>query len=167
MGISAPHYGSRRSMADAGQSSYAGFRPDGGESGHSGHGSGSVTAGTTVDQVCQAATDAFMRGVPYLRINTSILVACHSEAAMSSNLFSEEASVVYSDACYHDVEDPTARDSLDPHVFELVADAYAHMRRLRQDQVVVLSGVSGSGNWACWRQTQGDTARVRSTRWPT
>ncbi|KAJ1893955.1 hypothetical protein LPJ66_005464, partial [Kickxella alabastrina] len=145
MGISAPHYGSRRSMADAGQSSHAGFRPDGGESGHGGYGSGSATAGTTVDQVCQAATDAFMHGVPYLRINTSILVACHSEAAMSSNLFSEEASVVYSDACYHDVEDPTARDSLDPHVFELVADAYAHMRRLRQDQVVVLSGVSGSG----------------------
>ncbi|KAJ2375129.1 hypothetical protein IW150_002719, partial [Coemansia sp. RSA 2607] len=34
---------------------------------------------------------------------------------------------------------------LDPHVFELVAVAYTHMRRLRQDQAIVLSGVNGSG----------------------
>ncbi|KAJ2870079.1 hypothetical protein FB639_004677, partial [Coemansia asiatica] len=102
-------------------------------------------AGTTVDQVSQSVIDGFTYGVPYLRLNTSILVACHSEAAMSSNLFSEEASVVYSDLCYHDLQDPAARDRLDPHVFELVADAYAHVRRLRQDQAIVLSGLSGSG----------------------
>ncbi|KAI8319291.1 hypothetical protein GQ54DRAFT_293074 [Martensiomyces pterosporus] len=63
---------------------------------------------------------------------------------MSSSLFSEEASVVYSDACYHDL-DFAARDSLDPHIFELAADAYGHLRRLRQDQLIILSGVSGSG----------------------
>ncbi|KAJ1642602.1 hypothetical protein LPJ64_005567 [Coemansia asiatica] len=102
-------------------------------------------AGTTVDQVSQSVIDGFTYGMPYLRLNTSILVACHSEAAMSSNLFSEEASVVYSDLCYHDLQDPAARDRLDPHVFELVADAYAHVRRLRQDQAIVLSGLSGSG----------------------
>ncbi|KAJ2394637.1 hypothetical protein GGI05_001947, partial [Coemansia sp. RSA 2603] len=57
----------------------------------------------------------------------------------------EKANKVNSAACYHDVQDLTARDSLDPHVFEFVADAYTHMRCLRQDQAIVLSGVSGSG----------------------
>ncbi|KAJ2656310.1 hypothetical protein IWW48_005101 [Coemansia sp. RSA 1200] len=99
----------------------------------------------TADHIVDAIVESFERAVPYIRIHTSILIACHSEQAMSSGLFSEEASVVYSDACYHDLNDFTARDSLDPHVFELVADAYMHMRRLRQDQAVVLSGASGSG----------------------
>ncbi|KAJ2801466.1 hypothetical protein H4R20_003658, partial [Coemansia guatemalensis] len=99
---------------------------------------------TTVDQVATAVVDCFENAVPYFRIYTSVLVACHSEPAMSSSLFSEEASIVYSDACYHDL-DLSARDSLEPHVYELVADAYAHLRRLRQDQLIVLSGVSGSG----------------------
>ncbi|KAJ2359062.1 hypothetical protein GGF43_000383 [Coemansia sp. RSA 2618] len=104
----------------------------------------SMEPSATVDQVTSAIVECFENAVPYFRIYTSILVACHSERAMSSQLFSEEASVVYSDACYHDV-DLSVRDTLDPHVFELVADAYAHVRRLRQDQVIVLSGVSGSG----------------------
>ncbi|KAJ2549416.1 hypothetical protein EV175_004458, partial [Coemansia sp. RSA 1933] len=102
-------------------------------------------AEATGDHIVEAIAESFERAVPYIRIHTSILIACHSEQAMSSGLFSEEASVVYSDACYHDLSDFTARDSLDPHVFELVADAYTHMRRLRQDQAIVLSGVSGSG----------------------
>ncbi|KAJ2391232.1 hypothetical protein H4S02_001443, partial [Coemansia sp. RSA 2611] len=102
------------------------------------------SSSATVDQVTTAIAECFENAVPYFRIYTSILVACHSERAMTSALFSEEAGVVYSDACYHDL-DLSARDSLDPHVFEMVADAYAHMRRLRQDQVIVLSGVSGSG----------------------
>ncbi|KAJ2570407.1 hypothetical protein IW140_002307 [Coemansia sp. RSA 1813] len=102
-------------------------------------------AEATADHIADAIAESFDRAVPYIRIHTSILIACHSEQAMASGLFSEEASVVYSDACYHDLSDFTARDSLDPHVFELVADAYSHMRRLRQDQAIVLSGVSGSG----------------------
>ncbi|KAI9504813.1 chitin synthase-domain-containing protein [Coemansia spiralis] len=101
-------------------------------------------AETTVDRVADAAVECFERAVPYIRIYTSILVACHSEPAMSGGLFTDEAAVVYSDACYHDL-DFTARDSLDPHIYELVADAYTHMRRLHQDQAIVLSGVSGSG----------------------
>ncbi|KAJ1718789.1 hypothetical protein LPJ53_006311, partial [Coemansia erecta] len=52
------------------------------------------------------------------------------EYELMTSLFSEEASMVYSAACYHDVHDVAARDSLDPHVFELVAVAYAHMRQL-------------------------------------
>ncbi|KAJ2690731.1 hypothetical protein IWW39_000533 [Coemansia spiralis] len=98
----------------------------------------------TIDQVTTAIQECFQDKVPYFRIYTSILVACHSSSAMSTNLFSESAGVIYSDACYHDL-DPTARDALHPHVFELTADAYTHLRRLRQDQVIVLSGVSGSG----------------------
>ncbi|KAJ2769067.1 hypothetical protein GGI18_005468, partial [Coemansia linderi] len=98
----------------------------------------------TIDQVTTAIQECFQDKVPYFRIYTSILVACHSSSAMSTSLFSESAGVIYSDACYHDL-DPTARDALHPHVFELTADAYTHLRRLRQDQVIVLSGVSGSG----------------------
>ncbi|KAJ1718699.1 hypothetical protein LPJ53_006369, partial [Coemansia erecta] len=149
---SGPQYGLRRgAVAGAGEAqpaaggaSTASGLPrsdaDGGE-----HPVSAAAGGTTIDQVSQSVIDGFAYGVPYLRLNTSILVACHSEASLSSSLFSEEASMVYSAACYHDVHDVAARDSLDPHVFELVADAYAHMRRLRQDQAVVLSGVSGSG----------------------
>ncbi|KAJ2771168.1 hypothetical protein IWQ56_001892, partial [Coemansia nantahalensis] len=98
----------------------------------------------SVDQVAGAVVECFEHAVPYFRIYTSVLVACHSEPAMTGGLFSEEAGVVYSDACYHDL-DLSARDSLDPHVFELVADAYTHLRRLREDQLIILSGVSGSG----------------------
>ncbi|KAJ2723652.1 hypothetical protein H4S00_002443, partial [Coemansia sp. D1744] len=107
-------------------------------------GDASMEATATVDQVTSSIVSCFTNAVPYFRIYTSILVACHSERAMSDTLFSPEASVVYSSACYHDL-DLTERDTLDPHVYELVADAYAHVRRLRQDQVIVLSGVSGSG----------------------
>ncbi|KAJ2720121.1 hypothetical protein GGI07_004798 [Coemansia sp. Benny D115] len=152
----APQYGLRRGNLDSSkvtaagaagaQKSFSGPRHEQGAAAMSSSAvGGDAVLGTTGDQVAQSVIDGFLHGVPYLRINTSILVACHSEAAMATGLFSEEASVVYSDACYHDLQDPAARDSLDPHVFELVADAYAHMRRLRQDQVVVLSGVSGSG----------------------
>ncbi|KAJ1940012.1 hypothetical protein EC988_007157, partial [Linderina pennispora] len=63
---------------------------------------------------------------------------------MSGELFSEEASLVYNEACYQGLNF-AARDSLEPHVFELVSDAYAHMRRLTQDQLFILSGASGSG----------------------
>ncbi|KAJ2236467.1 hypothetical protein H4R99_000811 [Coemansia sp. RSA 1722] len=154
--MSGPQYGSRRgaeggSRPVLGQPATAAASSDSPDAdGHFGSNPGihpvsAVDGGTTIDQVAQSVIDGFVFNVPYLRLNTSILVACHSEEAMASNLFSEEASVVYSDACYHDVQDPSARDSLDPHVFELVADAYAHVRRLRQDQAIVLSGVSGSG----------------------
>ncbi|KAJ1718405.1 hypothetical protein LPJ53_006538 [Coemansia erecta] len=53
--------------------------------------------------------------------------------------------MVYSMAGYDHMHDIAARNSLDPHMFELVAVAYAHVWRLRQDQAIVLSGVSGSG----------------------
>ncbi|KAJ1718669.1 hypothetical protein LPJ53_006386, partial [Coemansia erecta] len=108
-----------------------------------------AAGGTTIDQVSQSVIDGFAYGVPYLRLKTSIIVTCHSEASLSSGLFSEEASMVYSMvysmAGYGHMHDIAARNSLDPHMFELVAVAYAHMWRLRQDQAIVLSGVSGSG----------------------
>ncbi|KAJ1718478.1 hypothetical protein LPJ53_006496, partial [Coemansia erecta] len=92
--------------------------------------------GTTINQVSQSVIDGFAYGVPYLHLNTLIIVMCHSEASLSSGLFSEEASMVYGMAGYHRMHDIAARDSLDPHVFELVAVAYAHMRRLHQDQAI-------------------------------
>ncbi|KAJ2058073.1 hypothetical protein GGI17_005270 [Coemansia sp. S146] len=154
MGLSSARYGSPRGMANASSSQLAEpTRPLGGAAttsdsiaigaAHSAVGT-ALGPAATVDQVTTAIQGCFQDAVPYFRIYTSILVACHSERAMSTSLFSESASVVYSDACYHDL-DLAARDTLHPHVFELVADAYAHLRRLRQDQAIVLSGVSGSG----------------------
>ncbi|KAJ2744323.1 hypothetical protein GGI20_003050 [Coemansia sp. BCRC 34301] len=135
MGLSSPRYGGMGSVALSQEPLPSA--------------SDSIAAGesgplTTVDQVTSAITTCFETGTPYLRIYTSVLVACHSEEAMSSSLFSSASSVIYSDACYHDL-DLSARDTLAPHVFELAADAYTHMRRLRQDQAVVLTGASGSG----------------------
>ncbi|KAJ2803618.1 hypothetical protein H4S07_004420, partial [Coemansia furcata] len=158
MGLSSPRYGSSRAMLINPSSSqlveparpFAGpAQPTTSDSIALGatHTNPMATAlgpGATVDQVATAIQGCFQDIVPYFRIYTSVLVACHSEPAMSTNLFSEGASVIYSDACYHDL-DLAARDTLHPHVFELVADAYTHLRRLRQDQVIVLSGVSGSG----------------------
>ncbi|KAJ1809707.1 hypothetical protein LPJ56_004494, partial [Coemansia sp. RSA 2599] len=133
--MAGPQYGSRRAPDDSSRPALGLASADAENAAGNGNSSGvhlasAADAGTTIDQVSQSVIDGFVYGVPYLRLNTSILVACHSEDAMASNLFSEEASVVYSDACYHDLQDPAARDSLDPHVFELVADAYAHVRRL-------------------------------------
>ncbi|KAJ1718913.1 hypothetical protein LPJ53_006219, partial [Coemansia erecta] len=84
-------------------------------------------------------------GVPYLRLNTSIIVTYHSEASLSSGLFSEEVSMVYSMvysmAGYHHMHDIAARDSLVLHVFELVAVVYAHM--LVCDQLCMLMANGG------------------------
>ncbi|KAJ1940225.1 hypothetical protein FBU59_003876, partial [Linderina macrospora] len=99
---------------------------------------------TTPEQVAVSVATCFANAVPYYRLSSSILVACPSEQAMSGELFSEEASLVYNEACYQGLSF-AARDSLEPHVFELVSDAYAHMRRLTQDQLFILSGASGSG----------------------
>ncbi|KAJ2463379.1 hypothetical protein GGI03_003883, partial [Coemansia sp. RSA 2337] len=158
MGLSSPRYGSSRGMANPSSSQlvepirpFASAAPQATTSESIAIGAAHINPmatalgpAATVDQVTTAIQGCFQDIVPYFRIYTSILVACHSEPAMSSNLFSESASVIYSDACYHDL-DLTARDTLHPHVFELVADAYTHLRRLRQDQVIILSGVSGSG----------------------
>ncbi|KAJ2062688.1 hypothetical protein GGI09_004872, partial [Coemansia sp. S100] len=158
MGLSSPRYGSSRGMANPSSSQlvepirpFTSAAPPTTTSESIAIGAAHINPmatalgpAATVDQVTTAIQGCFQDIVPYFRIYTSILVACHSEPAMSSNLFSESASVIYSDACYHDL-DLTARDTLHPHVFELVADAYTHLRRLRQDQVIILSGVSGSG----------------------
>ncbi|KAJ2780580.1 hypothetical protein H4R18_003375 [Coemansia javaensis] len=153
-GGATPHYGRRRGDAGAAQDRPRPPRAASGAGDESTEdsvvlGARPVAAAAlepeaTVDQVTGAVVECFENAVPYFRIYTSVLVACHSEPAMTGGLFSEETGVIYSDACYHDL-DLAARDSLEPHVYELVADAYTHLRRLREDQLIILSGVSGSG----------------------
>ncbi|KAJ1738874.1 hypothetical protein LPJ68_005172 [Coemansia sp. RSA 1086] len=159
-GTGAPVYGARRNE-DGGNNKYTPAANDVQQAYGSQIEDMAMDASATVGQVTEAIKECFERGIPYMRIYTSILVACPSEKAMSNGLFSEEASVIYSDACYHDM-DPTSRDVLEPHVFELVADAYAHVRRLREDQVIVLSGVSGSGKSETAKQITDQLGMVAS-----
>ncbi|KAJ2907533.1 hypothetical protein GGI21_003793, partial [Coemansia aciculifera] len=109
-----------------------------------GNASEPATSGSE-ENITRAITDCFAHHTGYLRVQTSILLSCTTPTSLHHQC-TAESSIVYSSACYHDLDDPTsARDTLQPHIYELTADAYSHMRRLHQDQTIVLSGVSGSG----------------------
>ncbi|PVU87284.1 hypothetical protein BB559_006129 [Furculomyces boomerangus] len=105
---------------------------------------------------------------PYFKIQSSVLLACLPK--MDSNtenmLYNIQASQLCSQAYLSEHENHSAEAgglyipnftsnigltgyqklmTKRPHIYKMVTDAYFHLRRLEQNQLFILSGVSGSG----------------------
>ncbi|RKP23066.1 P-loop containing nucleoside triphosphate hydrolase protein [Syncephalis pseudoplumigaleata] len=91
--------------------------------------------------VTQALKNSHAKDQPYLDCGTNALVVVNPGRALA--LMHDESAKRYARE-YKDV-DGTEASPLPPHVFSLASKAYLHLRRLGQDQAIIMSGVAGSG----------------------
>ncbi|KAF8905955.1 glycosyltransferase family 2 protein [Gymnopilus junonius] len=92
------------------------------------------------DIVVACLRERFMTDIIYTSIGTSALVALNPHKYVSSNADSilHKYAAEYRDSLEY-------KERLPPHVFQLVNNAYYHMRRTTQDQCILFSGETGSG----------------------
>ncbi|SCZ93412.1 BZ3500_MvSof-1268-A1-R1_Chr6-3g08643 [Microbotryum saponariae] len=84
----------------------------------------------------------FLEGIPYTAISPRVLVAVNPHQHIHAN---SDATLLDWAAEYADCGSEGVRGRLGPHIWALSGRAYYHMRRTGQDQVVILSGETGSG----------------------
>ncbi|KAK1234699.1 hypothetical protein PQX77_002096 [Marasmius sp. AFHP31] len=92
------------------------------------------------DIVVACLRDRFMTDVIYTNIGSSCLVAInpHKHVASNADLVLHKYAAEY--------RNTTLKKELQPpHIFQLANNAYYHMKRTTQDQVIVFSGETGSG----------------------
>jgi len=82
----------------------------------------------------------------YARVGSSGLVQIRNPHPSE---FVEEIATHYIEKGYKDVD---GEDLPQPHLYDLVARSYFHMRRIGQDQVIVLSGPTRSGKTASYKR---------------
>ncbi|KAJ1925807.1 hypothetical protein IWQ60_004325 [Tieghemiomyces parasiticus] len=99
----------------------------------------------TLTQVLQQLATT---GRPYVNVQPSVLVALNP--APGHALHNDTNLQFYTEQCYRGF-DPQLRQPVAPHVYQTAARAYFHLRRLGQDQSIVLSGMAGSGKSQSYR----------------
>lgn len=90
--------------------------------------------------VVSCLRERFMSDIIYTTIGSSAVVAVNPHKYVASNADSVLQKYI---AEYRDVSH--SKVPLPPHVFQLAANAYYHMRRTSQDQCILMSGETGSG----------------------
>ncbi|KAI9597737.1 chitin synthase-domain-containing protein [Syncephalis fuscata] len=95
----------------------------------------------TPTTVAQLLKNQHAKEQPYTDCGTTTLVSVNPGRALS--LMQDESAKAYAKE-YKDINSADT-PSLPPHVFALASKAYLHLRRLGQDQAVVLTGTAGSG----------------------
>ncbi|CAG8454713.1 848_t:CDS:10 [Ambispora gerdemannii] len=96
------------------------------------------------DDVLQLLSARYKADLPYTRINASTLVVVNPHKPLEC--MNDVTAKDYAEQWYKDTSGN--KPSLQPHVYELAARVYLHMRRSAEDQSVVFSGISGSGKTA-------------------
>ncbi|KAJ3532282.1 hypothetical protein NMY22_g7803 [Coprinellus aureogranulatus] len=100
------------------------------------------------DTIVAVLRERFMTDHIYTSLSSNALVALNPHKYVQSN--SDATCKRYADE-YRDVElyevleDGRRRERLPPHVFQLAANAYYHMRRTGQDQSITFTGETSSG----------------------
>ncbi|KAG0168377.1 hypothetical protein DFQ28_004896 [Apophysomyces sp. BC1034] len=93
------------------------------------------------ESVTNLLQSRFRRNLPYTRAGHSNLVVVNPYQPLE--LLNDATLQAYADAGYRDVSEHKL--FMQPHVYDLAARAYFHMRRTGEDQSIVLSGITGSG----------------------
>ncbi|KAG9288075.1 hypothetical protein G9A89_017670 [Geosiphon pyriformis] len=96
------------------------------------------------EEVIQLLATRFKADLPYTRINASTLVVVNPLKPLEC--MNDATAKDYAEQWYKDTNGN--KSALQPHVYELAARVYLHMRRSAEDQSVVFSGISGSGKTA-------------------
>ncbi|KAL0079364.1 glycosyltransferase family 2 protein [Phycomyces blakesleeanus] len=81
------------------------------------------------------------RNQPYTRVGQVNLIVVNPYQPL--DILNDATLQAYADTGYRNVSEQ--RLFLQPHVYELAARAYFHMRRSGEDQSILLSGITGSG----------------------
>ncbi|CAG8613826.1 12456_t:CDS:2 [Cetraspora pellucida] len=79
--------------------------------------------------------------LPYTRINDSSLVVINPNKPLES--MNDASAKEYAEQWYKNTT--AEKITLQPHIYELAAKVYFHMRRSAEDQCVIFSGINGSG----------------------
>ncbi|PVU87481.1 hypothetical protein BB561_006309 [Smittium simulii] len=88
---------------------------------------------------------------PFYGISSSKLITIFSEnsAELEKNIYSNQVLEAFCNRYLQpntQITSEHARYAVKrPHIYKMVTDAYFHMRKLRQNQLFILSGISGSG----------------------
>ncbi|KAG0179881.1 hypothetical protein DFQ29_001534 [Apophysomyces sp. BC1021] len=98
---------------------------------------------TNSNDICELLRDRFVEDKPYIRLGHHRIVAINPHKSL--DLWEESTLQTYANHGYKDLL--AAADGFDPepHIYELVTRVYFIMRRRAEDQIIVLSGHSGSG----------------------
>jgi len=96
------------------------------------------------EDVVQLLSARYKADLPYTRINASTLVVVNPQKPLEC--MNDTTAKEYAEQWYKDITGN--RSNLQPHIYELAARVYLHMRRSAEDQSVVFSGISGSGKTA-------------------
>ncbi|ORZ19792.1 chitin synthase-domain-containing protein [Absidia repens] len=97
--------------------------------------------GPSEDAILHLLQSRFKHGLPYTRLGHSILIAVNPYQPL--DLLNDATLQSYADVCYRDLSE--SKPIMQPHVYDLAAKVYFHMRRTGQDQSIILSGITGSG----------------------
>ncbi|KAF0444401.1 glycosyltransferase family 2 protein [Gigaspora margarita] len=93
------------------------------------------------EEIISLLSARFKADLPYTRINASSLVVINPNKPLES--MNDASAKEYAEQWYKNTTGE--KITLQPHIYELAAKVYFHMRRSAEDQCVVFSGIDGSG----------------------
>ncbi|CAI2172505.1 17453_t:CDS:2 [Funneliformis geosporum] len=102
-----------------------------------------TTAPPNEDEIVNLLQARFKADLPYTRLSSSLVVVNPNKNLGCMN---DASAKEYADQLYKDTSGN--KSALQPHIYELAAKVYLHMRRSAEDQSVIFSGITGSGKTA-------------------
>ncbi|CAG8463565.1 8890_t:CDS:2 [Paraglomus occultum] len=104
----------------------------------------SANSSTSDEEVVQLLGARHRADCPYTRISASCLVTVNPYKPLEC--MNDVNAKEYAEQWYKDTSGN--KTNLQPHIYELAARIYLHMRRSAEDQSVIFSGITGSGKTA-------------------
>lgn len=90
--------------------------------------------GPSEDAIVHLLHSRFKHSLPYTRLGSSTLVVVNPYQPLE--ILNDATLESYADACYRNLSD--SKPIMQPHVYDLAARVYFHMRRTGQDQSIIL-----------------------------
>ncbi|KAG0908103.1 hypothetical protein G6F33_009992 [Rhizopus arrhizus] len=93
------------------------------------------------DSITHLLQSRFKRNQPYTRLGYSTLIVVNPYQPLE--ILNDVTLNTYADIGYRNIVEN--KPFMQPHVYDLAARVYFHMRRTGEDQSIILSGITGSG----------------------
>ncbi|ORZ23503.1 chitin synthase [Absidia repens] len=93
------------------------------------------------DNISNLLQNRYKRNQPYTQIGHSNLIVINPYHPL--DLLNDATLQTYADYGYRNISEQ--KTFMQPHIYDLAAKIYFHMRRTGEDQTMILSGVTGSG----------------------
>ncbi|KAI8338258.1 chitin synthase [Chlamydoabsidia padenii] len=97
--------------------------------------------GPSEDAILHLLASRYKHGLPYTQLGHSTLISVNPYQTL--DLMNDPTLQAYANIRYRDLTN--SKPVMQPHVYDLAAKVYFHMRRTGQDQSIILSGITGSG----------------------